>query len=1110
MTQDDRRFFVHRASRTEQLAQTLISSIAAALPANPLQAQTIVVAHVGLRRWLLGEFARRNGIAANFDMILPWQWLQRTAAVLLGDQALIDGDYGEDSLRWHIFRALPAIQAPELAAYLAVDDGGRQRFRLAGHLATVFTQCLVYRATLMLAWERGEDSGDWRARLWREVVGSVGGRHRAQRCHALVSALVSRGDGAELPLHVFGVSHLAPDVLAALHALALHREVHLYFPDPCREHWSYLRRERTLLETPDPESLYFEVGHPLLASLGRMGQEFCLALEDLDVHDVDDPGDAHDDGAERLHLLGALQTSIRRLRPQILAAGKADREDASLRVHACHTRMRELEVLKDALLGFLAADPTLQARDIVVMAPDIGAYAAHIPAVFGEAARYTGNASHIPWHIADVRLALTHPLLGAFSNLLELAESRFRVSDVLGFLDTPAVARRFGIDEGTRANIENLVRRAGVAWGLDAEMKAAAGAAPLVASSWQFGMDRLYAGLVIGDDRPHEEFDGVVPVAGVAGSAAETLGCLDALLETLRRLRAEFARARPLDAWCQWLIDAVDGLFAADRRDFAEVEALDALRRMLARLGTQADAAGRDTALAWGVAREAVRAALATISERQPFLLGGVTFCGLVPQRSIPFRVVCLLGMNEGEFPRPSSDAGLNPVAAKPRRGDRDTRNEDRYLFLEALMAARERLHISFLGEGVNDGKPRNPSSVLAELLQFLDGQLPAGERSWLVRHPLQPYDPRYFRGAGAGTSADARLFSYDRAFADFPRTPLPAVAFDDAKPGTRPVASCADTTVSLASFKRFWKDPSKVFLRDELSVGLEALDDETWPDTEALEAKTDRRERVGRRLVLDALASGVVELPARPPSWLKGSGLLAPGAVGERAYAELRASAQAALKMARTVLPATLRRSTQLVNVDLGDGLRLYGGVEVRVGAEGPAWLFDAKPQGAAGFRELLSLYIDWAALRLGSAADVDLLFVEKDKDEVRPPPLLQAIAVQDQDQLRRGLRRLAEAALRARGDPILFMPMSAWAWLHAEEAVRREAARKRWRGGKDDERGERDYAPGYAALLTRGRDPIDSSDGYAQFVAAAELVADVLDPGRRVLGGANAENGA
>ncbi len=1124
---------VHRGSRTERLADALAQQLEAQRPANPLAAQTIVVAHPGLKRWLLGRFARRggphggHGIAANIEMILPWQWFERTARRVLGDDALIGGAYRHELLRWRLLMALPTLKAAEVSTYLAGDDVARRSFQLAEHLAGLYTQYLIYRPDWILAWEQSEAHGrDWQAALWRQVHAGIKRPHRAQRSTALLEALMANAQPAEAPLHVFGVSHLPPDVLQALQATAQHTPVHLYFPDPCREYWSDLRSRRfQLTQAGDPDALYYEIGHPLLVALGRIAQDFCITLDDCNAIEERDELDEAEPLPGTTALLACLQSGIRCLQPELVGAAVraqvgagvsvADllpvlRDDASLRVHVCHTRLRELEVLKNTLLRCLADDPELQHRDIVVMAPDIGAYAPCLAAVFGEPAKYRNDPLHVPWHLADVGLARAHPLMSAFAQVLDLAESRFTVSEVLDFLDVPAVARRFAIDPGGRDALERWLRRARVAWGLDAKMKAEAGAAATDANSWQFGFDRMYAGLIVGQGVDDQLLDDILPLDGVSGSAVDALGQFDHLLGELRRARSEFARARPLAAWSEWLLELIDQLFLADRRDDAENNALDTLRRLAASLGRQAADVGMHAPLPWSVVREAVRGALDAVPERQAFLLGGVTFCGLVPQRSIPFRVVCLLGMNEGEFPRPGNDAGINKILEQPRRGDRDTRSEDRYLFLEALMSARDVLHISYVGEGVRDGKPRNPAAPLAELLQFLDEQHgiaddEKADRPWRIRHPLQPFDARYYeRDAHGQPRHDRRLFSYDPAFLAVPAgeasrrfLTAPSIASE---------ATPATAEITLGTLKRYWRDPARDALLRGHGISLQALDSLGWPDREPLETTLDRIERVDHRLLFDALAAGQREFSDTPPTWLSHSGLLAGGAIGDQAWTQLRRSLQPLLHEAHPLFAdGRAQPLAQAIDLDLGDGLRLTGVVDrVFRGADGDLLLFDAQPRRAAGLREMLGFYIDWAVLRLTHADAVrgDYLEPTPDKKRTRHSGLIETIQSQDSTQLRRGLRRLVAACQAAEQQPLLFFPHTALAYATNTRDDRIAKACSAWEGDSFNHTGERDYAPGYAALLSRGLDLFDlDSTEHQAFVAATELVCGVLDPTQAML---------
>ncbi|MDE2084135.1 MAG: exodeoxyribonuclease V subunit gamma [Xanthomonadaceae bacterium] len=1087
-------FFVHRDSRTEALARELFDALESERPRHVLAAQTIVVAHPGLGRWLLGEFARRGprGIAANFDLIQPWQWLERAAERALGDKS--DAAFRQENLRWHIHALLPALDDARVRGLLDGGDGERRRFQLADRLAGVYAQYLTYRPDWIAAWESGAKVHDWQGTLWQRVRRRIAGPHRAQRRAQLVRVLSARGDGVPEPLHVFGVSHLPADVLAALRAVSTHRAVHLYFPDPCREYWADLKSKRQMLRLGVvPDDWYFQIGHPLLVSQGRMAQDFFIALENAGI-ELDAGADAT--RTQAADLLARLQDSIRAGVPALAATVSATPTDASLRVHSCSTRLRELEVLKDALLGFLADDAALQHRDIVVMAPDISAYAPYLPAVFGEAAHYSSDPAQIPWHLADVRLAQTHPLPRAFAKLLDLGESRFALSEVLDLFDVPALARRFGLDGADRDALESTLRRAGVAWGLDASMKAQAGAAAVESNSWSFGFDRIFAGAIAGTETDGQLLDGVLPLPGIDVSVALVLGRVHRLIEALRELRDGFAQQRGLRDWCDWLGERVDALFRADVDDAAESRALDALRRALAELGEQASAAAAQK-LPWSVVREALRGQLDAVSERQPFLLGGVTFCGLVPQRSIPFRVVCLLGMNDGEFPRAGVDAGLNRMPEKPRCGDRDTRREDRQLFLEALLAARQHLHISYIGRDVQEGRRMEPAAPLAELLQFLDEACVPGAgdaRPWRIEHPLQPFAARYF------DKSDTRLFSFNGEFAERNDTRLESAVFVDLENPAQPARD--ETRIwTLDGLTRFWRDPLKAQLHDIAGIDRDALDDDAVIDSEPLKSNFDRRERMETRVVFDALRRGEARLPEALPEELARSGLLAGGAIGAQAWTDLRARAQPVLAELRQQLGVDARQIPRRVDVDIG-GIRIAGIVrDVYACAQDKFMLVGLRMKREADFGDLLPFYIRCAALRSADPGIEPVFLEQAESKPLCEPALLDAIRAQDEMQLRDGVQALLSLAQQSLRAPLLFPAKTAWAWCTAKSDARFDKARKAWR---DDEggRGESTYAPGYAALFARGMEFLDGiSPAARRFSETCARVAAVLDPQRTVL---------
>lgn len=1078
---------IFRSSRIERLATLLWSQLAQAQPASVLAPQTIVLGHLGMKRWLVGELCAKPtlagapGIAANLKMLLPGQWLEELAQAVLQGSADEQLPYRRGALRWRIYQDLPRLEADAVRQYLDGAGAERRRFQLADRLAGLFEQYQVYRRDWLLAWEGSDASrpgllGHWQGELWRRLIAGIGVRPRSVRLHELVSRLGRlERDGDTSTLHVFGLSHLPPDALKALEQLAQSRDVNLYFPDPCRELWDQLRSRHELLRHgADAESSYLEIGHPLLASLGRLGQHFSVLLHELGGQ-LEDVRDAWDQDAPALAattpLLQQLQASIRLLEPGALASASSS-ADASLRIHLTHTRLRELEVLKDALLDFLAKDPLLQPREIVVMAPQMADYAPLLPSLFGEAAR-TGGL--LPYHLADVSLARTHPLLNAFAGLLQLPLQRVSRSQVLGLLALPAVQRRFGITPGGLDALQRWLDRACVAWGLDGPMKADFGAAPIAENSFAFGLDRMFAGYLLGSEDDDQLLDeSVLPAAPILGPDVAVLGALDELLAILREVRSGAREPRLAAAWVAWLERIIAALFAADPEDPAETDALTELKRLAREPASEIRVAGADVdpLLPFSVVGEVWRERLEAIPEQQAFLAGGITFCGMVPQRSVPFKVVCILGLADGEFPRARAQSGLDLMQDKPRLGDRDNRMDDRYLFLEALMSARQALHLSFVGEGVRDGKPRNPAAPLAELMSLLDraqGSSSDAQRLWLIRHALQPFDARYFE---QGEAADPRWFSYAQAYAQLTaaRVPTPVPGFLEgleSEPAEAPMAE----TLTLEQLERFFKDPARRYSEDVLGSSRRALTRVPDQDLEPLGSTIEKRERRHVQMVWTALEQGAASVPATAPPALALSGQIAPGALGATAYAHERAAADNLLGHARKLPPfagnAAPTPEALQVNLALGDGSRITGTIERVYRAGDTRWLV-AIAGGNVDFRQVLPLFLQWALLRLSSLPDqaCELVLIHDNgqhkltKDFARDPVQLEA-----------GLRALLALYRDSRLRRPAYLPRTSFALAFSHED-RITCVEKYWTA-KDG--GERGYEPGYNELLFEELDPED-----------------------------------
>ncbi|KFN46464.1 hypothetical protein N787_10565 [Arenimonas metalli CF5-1] len=1088
---------VFRASRLEALLEPLDHLLRTQAPASPLAPQTVVAAHPGMRQWLAGALAAHRGpggIVANLEIVLPSTFLDGLARQVLGENAVSPRAWRRESLRWHLHALLDRPADPGLRAALEGGDAALRRFQLADRLARIYTQYMAYRPDWLRDWaagKRGFDAAGFHPVLWKALRQRLGADpHRGERLAALAAGLRAAPPvpDADQPLHVFGLSHLAPAELAVLQALAVRRPVVLYVPDPCREFWAGLRTEparlRALAKDPhseQSEAWFLEQTHPLLAAWGRLGQHFMLQLQDLEARlDVRHFRDEAGADVEPVARLARVQESLRRLDPSLPGTDPrgqdARRADASLRVHACHTRLRELEVLRDVLLKARADDPSIEPSDIVVMAPDIAAYVPLLPAVFGPAGEGGGD---LPYHLADIPMAGASSLHAAFRRLLALPASRLTAPELLDFLGQPDVARRLGLDEDALDALARWLAGARAAWGLDPAFRASMGVPARAENTMAWAMDRLVTSFVFGDEaaEPVHRFpddSAVAPVPGVDAGAALALGAFDHVLQQVAGLRADAAASLPASAWARRLEERVDALLQPDPSDPTARDAMSSLRALLRGLATEPRDAGLDPPLPFSVVRRWLEEKLDAVPARQRFLAGGITVCGMVPQRAIPFRVVAVLGLNEGEYPRGDVDAGLDPIRQPGLRrlGDRDTRSDDRYLFLETVMSARDVLHLSYVGRDAQDGRARNPASPLAELMAALPPGEGEASPDWRVEHPLQPFDARYFDGR------DPRFFSFDADHAGMVATVPDARRLLSEKIVPADVAA---RDVPLDALLRHFRDPARQLLATRLRARLDALDDDALAEDEPLEARLEPLDRAARGLCLAALADPAFDLDEMPPEHLVLGGVLPAGALGARAWRAEADAARALVTMAGAREDAAgLFRPTLAPLVEAPALCRqlgrftLSGDLAGIRGRDDTLWVFEAFPhrnkEADLYLGDRIALFLRWALLRLAP---------ENAARRIRVCALMPKPGTPWQDRLRAD----DEALFQAKGElrEVLMQGLSARVQV-VLEAWARPPSQAPWffprsadaaLAGKDVEdawRSERAYVPGYARLLGRG----------------------------------------
>jgi exodeoxyribonuclease V gamma subunit len=864
-------FIALHSHRSEVLAETLTGWLRAQ-PLDPLESEVVLVQSNGMAEWIKIELARQGGVCAATRVELPSRFLWRTYRQVLGTQHVPpESPLDKLPMTWRLMALLPSCLSDPVfrpvAGFLRGDEPDRL-LQLASRLADLFDQYQIYRPDWLQDWAAGRDvlrkaAGSdalvqdqlWQAALWRRVLATLDDSQRQATRPALhARALAHLQSGQPLAsavarrVSVFGMSHMPGQLLEMLAALAQHSQVMLAVPNPCQYHWGDIIDGREWLQAERRRHGYRRgevlAGLPmaqmhlhaptLLAAWGRQGRDFIRQLDAFDDLQAAQQLtqwprlDFFDDvpGEDGTRMLAQLQRRIRDLEPSSGGAPVAPwaKDDPSLVFKIAHSPVRELEVLHDQLLQWFHTPPgdsPLSPRDVVVMVPDIEVMAPAIRAVFGQYKR--ADARFIPFDIADLGAQATSALIHAVEWLLALPQQRSRMSELVELLEVPALAARFGLSEAGLPTLTRWMAGAGIRWGLSAELRAGLGLGVCGEdNSALFGVQRMLMGYACGADPVAADATAATPYPEVGGLDAELAGSLAHLLQAL------------IDWWQTATQDAAPGQWAErgramlaamfKPRDDNDRHAIAALEQALTDWVRACAEAGFTEAVPLAVARSAWLEALKTPRLEQRFRAGGVTFCTLMPMRAIPFKAVCLLGMNDGDYPRrtPRADFDLMGLPGMSRPGDRSRRGDDRQLMLEALLSARQVLYVSWSGRSVRDNSEQPPSVLVSQLRDEIDLLWGQGTAKRLTTvHPLQAFSRTYFEeGSGLQTYAKEWRAAQNRS----PRLARDDQACKDVDPCLLPPLESAHgvPVITLHQLARFLRKPVGAFFRERLQVHLE------------------------------------------------------------------------------------------------------------------------------------------------------------------------------------------------------------------------------------------------------------------------------------------------
>ena len=1102
------------SNRFERLQDALLDAMATP-PPSPFVGEEIIVPSAAIKRKVELAAADRFGICSNvrFSFLAQWLWRQIGHVVAVPETS----PFTASVLTWRVLAIFDeyafVAEHPPLAGYLQHADAV-MRYELAASTATLLEHYLTYRPDWLAAWLEGRPAGirdldaarredeRWQGALWRRIARDLGTDSR----HPSVAFFdAMRRMGADAPAraglpaaaHVFCLPTTPPLYLDILDRLAQWIELRLYVLNPCREYWfDIVDPKRLSYLAAKDRADHHEIGNRLLAAWGRQTRAHIdLLLRNDNAAMVDDTAFAP---AEGKTLLSRIQNAILDLTDLSRGSIELGPDDRSIEVHVCHSLTRELEVLQDQLLAVFATEDPPRPSDILVVTPDLEAAAPLIDAVFGNAPK----ACDIPYAITGRPASVLNPCAQALLTVLAVATSRFRASAVFELLQQPIIARRFAICGADLEAIHAWIGESGIRWGIDARHRSEFGLPATGRHGFGDGLDRLFLGYALPASNV-APLNGRLAAGNAEGSGALALGSFGEFFRQLERLHDELARPKSPVEWRQTLLDVIADFTAPagdeidDQRE--TVAAIHALHASMSHGGT-----GRPFEL--DVVRTALQALLDDPT-RGGMPGGAVTFAAMSSLRSLPYRFVCVLGLNDGTFPSTQQPREFDLLARDPRPGDRQRRIDERNVFLDLLLAARERLYLSYTGRSVRDNAALPPSVLVAELLDccaaatdrgpFTPESLQAARERLSVEHPLQSFALDYFT-----PDADPRRRSFNDEYCDAlkerlaaavsGRDAVPAVegapavfaagrersalpetgdAIEDeaedenaaAEPQQKffalPLAAPGPEfhDVALDDLLRFFRNPCSYLLRKRLGIALpegneELQDDEPFvPDWPA-------RDTLARR-VLPQLLGGESVAGVRE---FARAGIEYPD--GNLGHVELERELQRLDAFARAVGPALAEppvapASTTIEFALDGEAWRLTGGF----GDLRRSGLIRRRYDDARA-RDYLNGWIEHLFVNAMAPPGVDAQTVwhSRDGQYVLPPiddareRLGQLLAL-----YREGLRR-----------PIHFFPKSAWKYVLEDESLSKAA--NAWYSRPFNQRGE-DRDPAYRLALRGVDDPLD-----------------------------------
>lgn len=997
-------FTIYHSNQVD-LLKSLVSQLMRQQPLNDLfMPDMVIVQSQGMAQWLQIELANELGIIANVEFPFPTQFIWQLYQTLLPN-APIENTFNPESMAWRLYYLLPKIiDEPEfitLKHYLSIDKQDRKLYQLATRIARLFDQYLVYRPDWLAQWEANKTVQElnlhadevWQAKLWRKLISISQPYHRANIYQQMLEILADpHFDPAQLTplpkrIFIFGITSLPPIYLSLLSALGQHIDVHLMFNNPCKWYWGDIVEKQLSQTHNDPT----QIPNALLTSWGKLGRDNlfllqeCMNKQDIDVF-VDQQRDC---------LLHSIQQDILDLYPQVATQQYIQTQDRSISFHACHSEQREVEVLYDYLLSIFDADPSLELRDCIVMVSDIDKYVPYIRSVFGNAY----GQRYLPFTISDQKARNIDPIVQGFFAILNFPQSRFTAEELFNLLEIPAISKKFSINESQLSLLRIWIVESGIRFGLEHS------------HSWLFGLERLLLGYTMASEQGG--WQQILPYDGATGLDAELIGQLAEFIGVVSKWLVLLNEDKPLAEWQSCCLEIINDFFFKDTQNESILLMIEQEWQKLIDSGLTANFSDK---ISITILHDAMQARLEQNHLAHRFLIGKINFCTMMPMRSIPFKVVCLLGMNDGDYPRTSLPLDFDLIAEHPRRGDRSRRNDDRYLFLEAILSAENQLYISYIGRDMKDDSERYPSVLVDELCDYI-AQYYCEEGAKKTENTQ--HFPDFLCTHHTRTPFNPQNFLQDpRSYAD---EWLPA-ALQQGKtvPFISQIATITVDTINVDELKRFYQHSIRFFLQKRFNFYINYLDD-NLPDAENFNLDNLERYQLNIAILEQLITKDGNNSQDDLYQRLALSGDLPDGAFGQIIYDEQN---QAMHTLADKINQERLNFTTQEVNLTISTS---------QYDCQLQGWLTHIQQDGILTWRP------SKLSIRNGISLWIDhLLYCILNPDKLETQSRMYGreetqwrFSYLNANQALGFLTDLVEGYLQGINEP-LFMPIeSAWSWL-------------------------------------------------------------------------------